>query len=68
MSSGRHDIIKFFKENPDQFVEQYFGLRLLPYQKAFLKLSVKNDNYLLIGRKIGLDFSTFLSLKKDIKV
>lgn len=29
--------IKFWKDNPDLFIEEYFGIKLFPYQKNLLK-------------------------------
>lgn len=29
--------IKFWKDNPDLFVEKYFGIKLLSYQRELLK-------------------------------
>ena len=28
---------EYWKKNPDKFVEEFFGIRLLPYQKLLLK-------------------------------
>lgn len=30
--------MKYWSANPDKFVEEFFGINLLPYQKALLKL------------------------------
>mgnify|MGYP004527333173 CR=1 FL=1 len=31
------EIRKYWNANPDKFVEEFFGIRLLPYQKLLLK-------------------------------
>ena len=29
--------IQYYRENPDKFVEDYYGVKLLSYQRLFLK-------------------------------
>lgn len=31
--------IQYYKENPEKFVEDYYGIKLLPYQRLFLKVA-----------------------------
>ena len=40
--------IEFWKKNPDIFVEEYFNIKLFPYQKQFVRLINKAPLYLLL--------------------
>ena len=40
--------IEFLKKNPDVFIEEYFNIKLFPYQKQFVRLINKTPLYLLL--------------------
>lgn len=43
----RKEILNFLKENPNKFIETYFGIKLFSYQKILLNILVNyssNDN------------------------
>lgn len=51
--------IEFWKKNPDVFVEKYYNIKLLPYQKTLLKLIDKTPVYLLLRPRRKLYFLHF---------
>lgn len=53
--------IKLWKENPDIFLEEYFYIKLLPYQKRMLRLLLHTPIYLRMPYKLGL-------LKKNLEM
>lgn len=48
MDNKQIEQIEFLKKNPDVFIEKYYNIKLLPYQKMFLKLINKTPVYLLL--------------------
>ena len=48
MTKKQIEQIEFWKKNPDVFIEEYFNIKLFPYQKQFVKLINKTPLYLLL--------------------
>jgi len=48
MTKKQTEQIEFWKKNPDVFIEEYFNIKLFPYQKQFVRLINKAPLYLLL--------------------
>lgn len=40
----RKEILNFLKDNPSEFFENCFGIKLFPYQKILLKILMNDSN------------------------
>jgi hypothetical protein len=45
LSTDINNVIKYWEICPDKFLEEFFGIKLLPYQKILLRAMIKEKKY-----------------------
>ena len=45
LSKDINNVIRYWECYPDKFLEEFFGIKLLPYQKILLRAMIKEKKY-----------------------